>query len=749
MSRRDAIDLYAQWLGVPLDARPPDHYRLLGLEPLESDEGLIEKGWTARSVGLRDRPFEPRYASAVDELLDDLAHARAVLTDRKRKAAYDRLLTASGDVASPEPIPAESIVDLSPFVAGDPGQIESLARSLPPGRSPVRTPCARCGFRNTVARIVCRRCGSPAGEGVAAGAAPSGGRSYGALVAGAIGLLAVAVGLPVWLATRGDPGASRGGSSDAGDGLSGSGQPVGPRPEPGALAKRLAFVRERWKDALAAKPEAWPIEGLPKVSAIAIASPCASVLAEDGTLLVWGRQQPLRKSSIPALAGGTVFLRLGNGGRAYAAVPGGHIHEWSGDGIRDLGVVADSRSPRPIVSVRGSDDLLFLTEGPSRLRLWRLHAQDIPLPEGAVPRAAAWSESAVRAAVFLASGELLLGRPEALRPEPPTLSTTAAVDLVLDVDGRCVALLREGASARLRWTGLQDVVDVPAVLSDGPPAYWIGPDSEGVLVAASRGRRVELWLASAGELGRIGEVSFGQGAPIRALEVDPIRAILAALFEDGTVLVLDPARLTQPPPAPVEGPSPAEKAAQLALVEALRTRIEAGQFREAVDLVGGHPELASSAQAVALASRAYLEVVRSRSTSGDLAGARELVDAGRAFAPRDVGLAEAQARVSAAQGRDEDALASWAEASSFAPEDAGLARAHAMALSRLGRPAEALPILERLAGRSPDDAPLAALAAATALAAGDSGAARRHAERAMELGYPLPESLLSRIPKEE
>ena len=34
---------YLKWLGIPLKDQPPNHYRLLGVEPLESDSDIIER----------------------------------------------------------------------------------------------------------------------------------------------------------------------------------------------------------------------------------------------------------------------------------------------------------------------------------------------------------------------------------------------------------------------------------------------------------------------------------------------------------------------------------------------------------------------------------------------------------------------------------------------------------------------------------------------------------------------------------
>ena len=39
----EQFDAYHKWLGIPPKDQPPHHYRLLGLDPFESDPAVIEK----------------------------------------------------------------------------------------------------------------------------------------------------------------------------------------------------------------------------------------------------------------------------------------------------------------------------------------------------------------------------------------------------------------------------------------------------------------------------------------------------------------------------------------------------------------------------------------------------------------------------------------------------------------------------------------------------------------------------------
>ena len=38
----ESFDPYVQWLGIRDPQRPPNHYRLLGVDPFESDPNVLE-----------------------------------------------------------------------------------------------------------------------------------------------------------------------------------------------------------------------------------------------------------------------------------------------------------------------------------------------------------------------------------------------------------------------------------------------------------------------------------------------------------------------------------------------------------------------------------------------------------------------------------------------------------------------------------------------------------------------------------
>lgn len=82
------FDPLAEWLGIPASEQPPDHYRLLGLAPFESDVGAIERAADERMALVRRRQTGPRGA-ATQKVLNRLAAAKQCLLDPATRSAYD------------------------------------------------------------------------------------------------------------------------------------------------------------------------------------------------------------------------------------------------------------------------------------------------------------------------------------------------------------------------------------------------------------------------------------------------------------------------------------------------------------------------------------------------------------------------------------------------------------------------------------------------------------------------------------
>ncbi len=87
----DEFDPYLKWLGVRDAARPPNHYRLLGLEPFESDAEVISNAADRQMAHVRT--FQTGEHSALSQrILNELAAARLCLLNRAQRAAYDSQL---------------------------------------------------------------------------------------------------------------------------------------------------------------------------------------------------------------------------------------------------------------------------------------------------------------------------------------------------------------------------------------------------------------------------------------------------------------------------------------------------------------------------------------------------------------------------------------------------------------------------------------------------------------------------------
>lgn len=82
------FDPYREWLGITDGPRPPDHYTLLGLAPLEGDPAVI--GYAADMVLAKIRRIRPgENVAEWGKLLDLLTTAKNCLLDAAAKRAYD------------------------------------------------------------------------------------------------------------------------------------------------------------------------------------------------------------------------------------------------------------------------------------------------------------------------------------------------------------------------------------------------------------------------------------------------------------------------------------------------------------------------------------------------------------------------------------------------------------------------------------------------------------------------------------
>ena len=87
----EPLDPYRKWLGIRDPGRPPNHYRLLGLELFEEDRETIANAADRQMGHVRNYQVGP-YAALSQRLLNELAAAKLCLLDRAKKTAYDAAL---------------------------------------------------------------------------------------------------------------------------------------------------------------------------------------------------------------------------------------------------------------------------------------------------------------------------------------------------------------------------------------------------------------------------------------------------------------------------------------------------------------------------------------------------------------------------------------------------------------------------------------------------------------------------------
>ncbi len=87
----EKVDIYAELLGLPPGARPPDYYALLGITSAEVDSQRIHDAARRRIAQLSAHLTGPQ-AQNVQQLMSEIATARAVLTTPQGRERYDRKL---------------------------------------------------------------------------------------------------------------------------------------------------------------------------------------------------------------------------------------------------------------------------------------------------------------------------------------------------------------------------------------------------------------------------------------------------------------------------------------------------------------------------------------------------------------------------------------------------------------------------------------------------------------------------------
>jgi hypothetical protein len=91
MSTDGSFDPYEKWLGIPRHRQPPDHYRLLGLQPFEQDREEIQRRAEQRLRQVQMYRRGP-HVRICDELVHKINVARTCLLNPSLKPSYDQKL---------------------------------------------------------------------------------------------------------------------------------------------------------------------------------------------------------------------------------------------------------------------------------------------------------------------------------------------------------------------------------------------------------------------------------------------------------------------------------------------------------------------------------------------------------------------------------------------------------------------------------------------------------------------------------
>ena len=139
----EAFDPYLHWLGIRDPQRPPNYYRLLGIELFENDPDIIAGAADRQMAHIRSFQSGPRSAES-QRLLNELATAKVCLLNPAKKESYDTTLQAEGVLGVPSGLLGGFAQPLAqmPGVVGKvppppPPAVRSELSPLPPTKYPV------------------------------------------------------------------------------------------------------------------------------------------------------------------------------------------------------------------------------------------------------------------------------------------------------------------------------------------------------------------------------------------------------------------------------------------------------------------------------------------------------------------------------------------------------------------------------------------------------------------------------------
>lgn len=121
------FDPYLEWLGISKSEQPANHYRLLGVSVGEADSERIQNAADERMRHIRTFQIG-KHGDVSQKLLNEIAAAKLLLLNPKRRAAYDLKLAEPPSTAEP-PAPSAAALDSAPLHPPAPLRLEIAALS--------------------------------------------------------------------------------------------------------------------------------------------------------------------------------------------------------------------------------------------------------------------------------------------------------------------------------------------------------------------------------------------------------------------------------------------------------------------------------------------------------------------------------------------------------------------------------------------------------------------------------------------
>ena len=141
----ESFNPYRDWLNIPANELPADHYQLLGIAPFEADEEKIAQAADARMKMLR--AFQAgKHARESQQLLNEVAAARICLLNAERRRRYDKDLRERRRALDLPPLPEP----FRPFPQSSSGQHDAPAAEPHPDESGRMLPAPNTSTRRSL-----------------------------------------------------------------------------------------------------------------------------------------------------------------------------------------------------------------------------------------------------------------------------------------------------------------------------------------------------------------------------------------------------------------------------------------------------------------------------------------------------------------------------------------------------------------------------------------------------------------------